>query len=401
MLLIGAFVLAFGIVIGLLPTAVAGAAVPLRDSTGSETPTPRLNETVEAIVSATVKSILATNEKVSTLVAATATAHAQFALTVAPTDTATPTPPPTATLSLPPTATAIPATATTTALAGERLIFTSNRGGQSFIYTMTIDGTDMQQLTALGADTFNVSPAPDGTKIAYVANLDGGSQIYVVDLVTSEARQLTFEKQGQGKNFGPSWSPDGKYIMFASDRNKGVALEIYRMNADGSNQRRLTTNTAFDADVAWAPDSRKVAFNANRTSADLQVYTMGFDGSAQTQITRGRSESKFPDWSPDGKSIVFLSNRDASGNKTDKYQIWSMSSTGRNFKQLTTLAAPSPQIRPRWSVDGAKIIFANPVEGGNWAIFSMDPDGSNLKQLTDGQYNEGEGGVRPLPKPKK
>ena len=83
-------------------------------------------------------------------------------------------------------------------------------------------------------------------------------------------------------NSHPSWSPDGKQIVFHSDRDGNQ--EIYLMNADGSNIRRLTNNPSIDRGPFWSPDGKKIGFHSDRTG-DLDIYTMNVDGSNQTNLT--------------------------------------------------------------------------------------------------------------------
>jgi Tol biopolymer transport system component len=81
----------------------------------------------------------------------------------------------------------------------------------------------------------------------------------------------------------PAWSPDGRKIAFVSDRDGNS--EIYVMNANGSGQRSLTRNPAYDADPAWSPDGRKIAFVSNR-DGNYGVYVMNADGSGQRRLAQ-------------------------------------------------------------------------------------------------------------------
>ncbi len=91
-------------------------------------------------------------------------------------------------------------------------------------------------------------------------------------------------------NSCPNWSPDGTEIAFTSNRDGND--EIYVMNADGSNQTRLTYNDAYDGMPAWSPDGTRIAFESRRDSNGSAIYVMNADGSNQTQLT------KRPWWSP-------------------------------------------------------------------------------------------------------
>jgi TolB protein len=97
----------------------------------------------------------------------------------------------------------------------------------------------------------------------------------------SRLRKLT-PKVGEAYR-DPAWSPDGRKIAFVSDRTGNS--EVYVMNADGTGQRNLTRNPAFDADPTWSPDARKIAFASNR-DGKYGVYVMNADGSGQRRVAQ-------------------------------------------------------------------------------------------------------------------
>jgi Tol biopolymer transport system component len=105
--------------------------------------------------------------------------------------------------------------------------------------------------------------------------------IYVVQADGSGLRNLT--PKPVGTYVAPAWSPDGRKIVFVSDRDGNS--EIYVMNANGSGQRSLTRNPAYDADPAWSPDGRKLAFVSNRDGS-YGIYVMNADGSGQRRLAQ-------------------------------------------------------------------------------------------------------------------
>ena len=152
----------------------------------------------------------------------------------------------------------------------------------------------------------DLSPAwsPDGRRIAFESNRDGGWEIYVMNADGSDVVQLT---NNRGWDGGPAWSPDGRRIAFVSDRDGD--REIYVMNADGSNIVQLTNNPSFDTDPAWSPDGRRIAFTSD-WDGDFDIYVMNTDGSNVVQLTNNRGSDLAPAWSPDGRRIAFVSDRD-------------------------------------------------------------------------------------------
>lgn len=228
---------------------------------------------------------------------------------------------------------------------GSKIAFSSNRYGKYKyyrwdIYVINTDGSNQTRLTYGTVNEGTPSWSPDGSKIAfeiygeiYVMNHDGSNQIRLTYSFDYEYGLYNFT------NFSPTWSPDGSKIAFASNRY-GI-YEIYVMNADGSNQTRLTYNSAYDSDPAWSPDGSKIAFTSNRGYNNDEIYIINVDGSNQTRLTNNSANDRHPSWSPDGFKIAFVSDRD--GN----YEIYVMDADGSNQTRLTDGAADN--IHPVWS----------------------------------------------------
>ena len=148
---------------------------------------------------------------------------------------------------------------------------------------------------------------------------------------------------GNSRVQAQSTVPPGK-IAFASDRDGD--FEIYAMDADGSNQTRLTTNTAEDFWPVWSPDGTKIAFYSNR-DGNNEIYVMQH-GSGQTRLTINDADDREPTWSPDGTKIAFISRRDA-GND----EIYVMDGDGSAQTRLTE--SDASEQHPAWSPDGTKL----------------------------------------------
>jgi len=146
------------------------------------------------------------------------------------------------------------------------------------------------------------------------------------------------------------------------------------MNADGSAQTNLTSNTASDFDPVWPPDGQRIAFTSDR-DGNLEVYVMNTDGSGPTNLTINAASDFFPAWSPDGEKIAFTSNRD--GN----IDVFVMNADGSGPTNLTSNAASD--FLPAWSPDGQKIAFQSDRDGfGNDEVYVMNADGSAQTRLT-------------------
>ena len=171
-------------------------------------------------------------------------------------------------------------------------------------------------------------------------------------------------------------------IIFDSFRDNSD-LEIYVMDADGSNQTRLTNLRGVDRHGSWSPDGKKIAFYSLR-DGNTEIYVMDADGSNQTNITNSTAEEHSPQWSPHGNKITFTSWRREEG-----WEIYVIDADGSNRKRLTT-NDDLPDLDPSWSPDGSKIVFASKRDG-NWEIYSMDADGSNQTRVT----NNGDDDIDP------
>ena len=167
-------------------------------------------------------------------------------------------------------------------------------------------------------------------------------------------------------------SPLAGKIVYNS-RPDGINLEIYSMNADGSNQLRLTTNAAADYDPSLSSDGSKVAFISDRDKNN-EIYVMNADGTGQTRLTNNIDPDQNPSFSTDGSKIVFSSLRD--GN----WEIYIMDANGLNQTRLTN-NGPFLDDEPSFSPDGSKIVFRSNRDG-NSDIYVMDTTGANPTRLT-------------------
>jgi len=176
---------------------------------------------------------------------------------------------------------------TTVSPDGKRLIFTSHRDGGIGLYTMNVDGTDLLKVNHRRGYAGGAFFSPDGKSIVYRAAYPktdeekadferlladrllrpGNLEIYLARPDGSEEKQLT---SNGASNWAPSFHPDGKTIVFASNVHapKGGRFSIYAMNVDGTGLRRLTTHDGFDGFPCFSPDGTKLVFISNRNGKD-------------------------------------------------------------------------------------------------------------------------------------
>ncbi len=235
---------------------------------------------------------------------------------------------------------------------------------------------------------------PQRWRIMFDSRRDGKPEIYVMDVDGSNPRRLTQTPGARKGSVQPVWSPDRKQIAFASNRDGN--FEIYVMDADGSNVRRLTHTQGEGRGCwrpAWSPDGTTIAFQSNRdgksgkdNKSEYEIYVIEVDGSGLRRLTTNETADLHPAWSPDGKSFVFSSNR------SGHWEIYVMNAEGAHVRRLTHDGRTAA--RADWSPDGNKIAFmstrdAKDENDRNGAeIYVMDADGSNVRRLTDNQHRD-------------
>jgi TolB protein len=172
---------------------------------------------------------------------------------------------------------------------GRKIALTLSRKGDPDIYLIDLNGNIVKQLTNhWGID---VSPAfsPNGRKMAFVSNRSGSPQIYVRDLVSESEERITFEGS---YNTSPVWSVQNR-IAFTS-MNQG-SFDIGVIDPDGGGAKRLTTDSGNSEHPSWSPDGRYLVFSSNRTGA-YHLYLMGANGQNQRRISSFKGDQTAPCW---------------------------------------------------------------------------------------------------------
>ncbi|MFN7927156.1 MAG: LpqB family beta-propeller domain-containing protein [Blastocatellia bacterium] len=289
----------------------------------------------------------------------------------------------------------------------------SSPNEQYGIWLVSRETGEKRQLTTPQTKWGDGQPAisPDGKTVLFTRDHNPElHDLYVVPITGGEPQLVRFAQATSVHR--PTWTPDGRAILFISNRRRSAPndlyqvpvtgglpvkveavrerltnfalsrqghrlawaqslddLNIWRMELDATNKPKaapqpLIASTKWDVDARFSPDGGKIAFGSNR-SGSAQLWVARSDGQYPVQLTyfddRGAGGS--PCWSPDGRQIAFDSRAISDGD-TDIYVI---SAEGGKPRRLTT--EPSRESRPSWSRDGA------------WSYFSSDRDNSGLRQI--------------------
>jgi Tol biopolymer transport system component len=244
--------------------------------------------------------------------------------------------------------------------ANGRLSFTSVRDGNDEIYSMGLDGSSLQRLTNHPLTDDNAVWSPDGAKIAFERQVEGSQYaVWIMNADGSGEQQLSPVGTDDGS---PTWSPDGTKIAFSSFTDSPAGPDVWVMDADGGNRQNLTNMIDWDRDPSWSPDGSMIAFRSER-DGNAEIYVMNADGSDQTRLTftPGIFDAG-PKWSADSSRIFW-----GAGNTA----VHSIKPDGTDEEVLTE--APVFADDPAPSPDGQFIAFE-----GDDGIYTMKPNGSDI-----------------------
>jgi TolB protein len=278
--------------------------------------------------------------------------------------------------------------------------------------------TNIRQLTN-GGENAEAYFSPDGQWLTFQSTRDGRpcDQQYVIRVDGTGLQRIS---NGRGKTTCGWFFPGGRRLFFASshahdstcpprpDPSKGYVwpldrYDIYTVNRDGSDLRRLTHYDVYTAEGVLSPDGKKIVFTSLK-DGDLEIYTMNVDGSDVRRLTTTPGYDGGPWWSPDGTQIVYRANHPTDSTELAQYrallaqrlvrpsrvELFVMNADGSNQRQITRLGGAN--FGPSWTPDGRRIVFSSNYKnprGGNFDLYLINPDGSGLEQLTTSPVFDG------------
>jgi Tol biopolymer transport system component len=248
------------------------------------------------------------------------------------------------------------------------IAFTSDRINYSNeIFTMNSDGRGVTRLTYNNADDAIPDWSPDGSKIAFESDRSGTFEIYVMNADGSNQTRVTTI----GNCYFPRWSPDGTRIAFYT--NQTGLDSIYTINPNGTGVFQVTSPEVEASDPAWSPDGTKIGFISAFGSAGISAINA--NGTNQSLLYGGDFIYYF-DWGPDGKSLAISQNYPPNY----KWQIHVFDLVSQIDRMLTDTTWNNFGVR--WSPSGTNLVFYAGTDT-DWEIYTMDKYGYNLRNISN------------------
>jgi len=268
----------------------------------------------------------------------------------------------------------------------EQIAFASDRSGRPQIYMISLEDGETVQLTDLPAGACQPAWNSDGERLAFISPCSvnreeySGASIFVLQVGSQGplAEPVPLISSLTDGEYDPVWSPDGGEIAFTSLRTGRP--QIFVAAADGSGERNLNNDLAYNWSPSWSPDGSQIAFLSGRGGQE-EIWIVPAEGGEETRFTRGDGKNVArPAWSPDGTAIVF---EKVVGN-IPRLIAASLADGGVREGQVCQEGQLSlqPMGEPAWSPDGSWLAFATWPDGVEHKIAVLRPGCSDYQEIT-------------------
>ncbi len=238
---------------------------------------------------------------------------------------------------------------------GTQIVFQSNFTRNWQLYVRNQETNKIHRLMEHPGNDVTPAWSPDGTKILFTSDRDGDEEIYTYDLITKEVKQIT---NNTNRDIHPNWSPDGKRIIFNADRKDVVPekLVICVMNADGSQVKIIKEDEHINSYASFSPDGKKIAFLKWMDKGNNgEIFLMNADGTGETRLTSNTTWDAWPTWSSNGDKVIYSSSQPGA------FKICEVDINTKKVRQLTF--GNDEDARANCSKDGRYIVFNRGASG--------------------------------------
>jgi Tol biopolymer transport system component len=227
-----------------------------------------------------------------------------------------------------------------------------------------------------------------GGRISFVRTTEEGSKrdLFVMNADGSQQQQVTRDIIVQGSS---NWSPDGKQLIVQATVNGFDRIVKIALGADNRPAETLQLTPDIEADSGlpvWSPDGSRIAFQSKGDGDNYQVFVMNADGNDKRRVSDGKGYAGQPAWSPDGKTLIYVSGEQ--GVQGANRDIFSVPVEGGTPTRITNLN--SSLDRPQWSPDDTTLSAVQVMGERDVRLLVMNTDGSNLRTLTQGNVARGQ-----------
>jgi TolB protein len=260
-------------------------------------------------------------------------------------------------------------------MAATRVAFIRKNGEDAGYDLMVVDADGENLRRLVGSPDILYSPtwSPDGRRLMYMVKTESGSRLAERDMASGRTRTVYTSPT---LVFTPTYAPDGTHIAFALDVGTGAEIHSYDLSRECC-LVRLTRTRADNLSPTYSPDGSRLAFQSNRTGRQ-HIYVMDADGSAQTILSPlGTSvEYAAPDWSPTSDEVVFHGQ----SRGTFQLMLADASRPGAQIQQLTSVGRNED---PSWAPDGRHIVYTG-VAAGAVGLYVIDTKTGQIRRLASG-----------------